>query len=165
MRHHESERQQRDLAVQVVDDILAPGGGDKAEPRREAELQPHHGEAGIPDCDRELGPEIAQGRQWPDQEGKQRREHEHQIDGNPRPAAKGKAQLSRSGAAHCGESLQPVMARPGGLSPARIPSRPIRSRPPNLPSRIPRRAANYAAREQARCELSIGCPLGPDAGS
>ena len=94
MRDYESDREQRNLSMQMVDHVFAPGGGDVAESRRETELQPHHREAGIADCDRELRPEVARGGQGPDQEREQGGEHKNQIDGHPRPAAQGEAQLS-----------------------------------------------------------------------
>ena len=62
VRDDQADRDQRDLAVKVIDDVLAPRLGDVAEARREAELQAHHRQAGVADRDRELGPESARRR-------------------------------------------------------------------------------------------------------
>ena len=86
MRDDQADRDQRDLAVKVVDDILAPRLGDVAEARRETELQAHHRQARVADRDRELGPEIARRRQRRRQEREQRGENEEQIDDRSRPS-------------------------------------------------------------------------------
>ena len=83
VRNDQADRYQRDLAVKVIDDVLAPRLGDVAEARREAELQAHHRQAGIAERDRELRPEIARRRQRPRQEREQRGEDEEQINDDP----------------------------------------------------------------------------------
>jgi hypothetical protein len=83
VRNDQADRDQRYLAVEMVDDVLAPRFGDVAEACREAELQAHHSEARIADRDRELRPEIASRRQRYRQERKQRGEDEEKIDADP----------------------------------------------------------------------------------
>ncbi len=63
MQDDESNGDQRDLAVKVIDDVFTPWLGDVPEARREAELQTHHRQARVTDRDRERPPEIARRRQ------------------------------------------------------------------------------------------------------
>ena len=95
MRDDQGDRDQRDLAVKMIDDVFAPRFGDVPEARGEAELQAHHRQAGVADRDRELGPEIARGRQRSRQEREQRRENEEQINEDPNGPAHGVENLHR----------------------------------------------------------------------
>ena len=83
MCYDQANRYQRDLAVKVIDDVLAPRFGDMSEPRRESELQTHHRQASVANRDREFGPEIAGRRQRTCQESEQRGENEEQIKDDP----------------------------------------------------------------------------------
>ena len=95
VRHHQADGDLRDLAVKVIDDVLAPRGGDVTEARGEPELQAHHRQAGIADRDRKLRPEIARGRQRPQKKREQRGEDEEQVNDDPNRPAHGTA-LHRS---------------------------------------------------------------------
>jgi hypothetical protein len=97
----ESDRHQRELAVEVVDDVLAPWRRDIAEARSEPELKAHHGEAGVAECGGKFGPEIARRRQAPEHEGEQRREDEGKIDSDPNRPARGIAEHSLPPSSTC----------------------------------------------------------------
>ena len=83
MRDHQADRDQRDLAMKMIDDVLAPRLGDVAEACGEAELQTHHRKACVAERHRELRPEIAARRQRSGQERELRGEDEKQVHGDP----------------------------------------------------------------------------------
>ena len=91
MRQRQTNRDQRDPAVKVVDDVFAPRLGDVAEAGRETELQAHHRQAGVADGDRELRPEIARGRQRSRQEREQRAEDKEEVQRGPNGSTHDKA--------------------------------------------------------------------------
>src|SRR5262245_52293016 len=93
VRHHQTNRDERHLAVKVVDDVFAPRFGDEAEARCETELQTHHRQARVADGGRELCPEIAGGRVRSRKERKQRPEYKEQIECRPNGATHDKARL------------------------------------------------------------------------
>ena len=74
---------QRYLAVKVINDVFAPWLGDVPEARGETELQTHHRQARVADCDGELPPEIARRRERPRQQREQRGKNEEQVNGDP----------------------------------------------------------------------------------
>ena len=85
MHYDQADRDQRDLTVKVIDDVLAPRLSDKPEACREAELQAHHCQAAVTDRNRELRPEVARGRMRAEQEREQGGENKDQICDDPTP--------------------------------------------------------------------------------
>ena len=93
VRHHQADCNQRDLAMEVIDDVFAPRFGHVAEACRETALQAHYRQAGIAERNRELRPETACRRQWPRHEDEQRGEDEEQVDDDPDGPTHGERRL------------------------------------------------------------------------
>src|SRR6516165_6258993 len=80
---------QRNLAVKVIHDVLAPRLSDKPEACRKAELQAHHRQAAVTDRNRKLRPEVARRRMRAQQKREQGGENEDQIYDDPNRTPEG----------------------------------------------------------------------------